>query len=115
MREDDVRLEDLDPVEDSATPLHRRSVNILKSRLSVETPPSSGTPRVSSSMERREKRKERDLMASILESLSTMMAESQQKHNLQMAELSADRSGRACRTSGCTRSLGRFRWTMHRS
>ena len=43
----------------------------------------------SSSRGRRKKRKEKDLMASVLESLSTMMAESQQKHNLQMAELSA--------------------------
>ena len=51
-------------------------------------PSSSGTPAASSSMGRREKRKERDLMASILESLTTMMAKSQRKHDLHMAELS---------------------------
>ena len=82
-------MEDLDPVEDTATPLHRQSVDILESRPSAETPSSSGIPRASSSRGRREKRKERDPMASVLELLSMMMAESQRKHNLQMAELSA--------------------------
>ena len=89
MREDDVRLQDLDPVDDSATPSHRRSVKFPESRPSVGMPSSSGTPWASSSRGRTEKRKERDPMASVLESLSMMMAESQRKHDLQMAELSA--------------------------
>ena len=69
-------MEDLDPVEDIATPPHRRFVNILELRPSTETPSSSGTLRALSSMVRREKRKERDPMASVQESLSTRMAES---------------------------------------
>ena len=84
---DDVAVENLDP-EDFATPLPRPSVNVPDSRPSTETPSSSGTPGASSSMGRREKRKERDPMASVLESLTMMMAESQRKHDLQMAELS---------------------------
>ena len=86
---DDVPVEDLDPIENIATPLHKRSLNILESRASPETPPSSGTLGASSSIKRREKRKERDSMASILELFSAMLAKNQQKHDLQMAELSA--------------------------
>ena len=70
-------------------------MDILESRPSAEMPPSSGTPGVLSSMERRKKRKERDPMTSILDSLSTTLAESQPKHDLQMAELSA-RQKREC-------------------
>ena len=64
------------PVEDIATPQHRPSVDIPESRLSAKMPPSSGTLRASSFMGRREKRKERDPMTSILELLSTMLADS---------------------------------------
>ena len=71
------------------SPPHRPSINVPDSRPSSGTPSSSGTPRASSSMGRREKRKERDPMASVLESLTTMMAESQRKHEQQMAEFSA--------------------------
>ena len=79
---DDVLVGNLDLADDFAMPLHGPSVNVLDSRPSTGTPSSSRTPRASSSMEQREKRKERDPMASILESLTTMMAESQWKHDL---------------------------------
>ena len=72
---DDV-LVNMDPAEEFATPPHRPSVNVLDSRPSMGTPSSSGIPGASSSMGRREKRKERDPMASVLESLTTMMVES---------------------------------------
>ena len=86
---DDVPVENLDPADDFATPPHRQSVNVPESRLSTGTPSSSGTLGASYSMGRREKRRERDLIAFVLESLSTMMAESRRKHDLQMVELSA--------------------------
>ena len=79
----------MDPADEFATPPHRPSVHVPDSRPSTGTPSSSRIPGASSSMGRRKKRKERDLMASVLESLTTMMAESQRKHDLQMAELSA--------------------------
>ena len=85
---DDVPV-NMDLADEFATPPHRPSVNVPDSRLSTGTPSSSRTPGVSSSMGRREKRKERDPMASVLESLTTMMAESKLKNDLQMAELSA--------------------------
>ena len=70
----------LDLADDFATPPHRPSVNVPDSRLSTGTP---------SSMGRREKKKERDPMTFVLESLTTMMAESQRKHDVQMVKLSA--------------------------
>ena len=85
---DDVPL-NMDPEDEYGSPPHRPSINVLDSRPSTGTPSSSGTPGASSSMGRREKRKERDPMASVLESLTTMMADSQRKHEQQMAELSA--------------------------
>ena len=85
---DDVPV-NMDPADEYGSPPHRPSINVLDSRPSSGTPSSSGTPRASSSMGRREKRKERDPMASVLESLTTMMADSQRKHEQQMAELSA--------------------------
>ena len=85
---DDVLL-NMDPADEFAMPPHRPSINVPDSRPSIGTPSSSRTPGASSSMRRREKRKETDPMASVLESLTTMMAESQWKHDLQMAELSA--------------------------
>ena len=69
-------MEELDPVEDITMPPHQQSLDIPESRPSAETPSSSGTPRASSFMGRREKRKERDPMASVLELLLTMLAES---------------------------------------
>ena len=86
---DDVSVGNLDSANEFATPPRWPSVNVTNSRSSREMPSSNGTPGASSSMERREKRKERDPMASVLESLTTKMAESQRKHDLQMAELSA--------------------------
>ena len=94
---DDIPV-NMDPADEFATPPHRPSVNVPDSRPSTGTPSSSGTPGASSSMERREKRKERDPMASVLESLTTMMAKSQRNHDLQMAELSPDNSGSGWRT-----------------
>ena len=86
--QDDVPV-NTDLTEEFAMPLHRPSVNVPDSRSLMGTPSSSRTPGASSSMAWREKRKERDPMASILESLTMMMAESQWKHDLQMPELSA--------------------------
>ena len=63
MREDDVRLEDLDPVHDSASPPHWQSMNILELRPSAGMSSSSETPGASSSRGWREKRKERNPMA----------------------------------------------------
>ena len=77
--QDDVPL-NMDPKDEYGSPPHRPSINVPDSRPSMGTPSSSGTPGASSSMERREKRKERDPMASVLESLTTMMADSQRKH-----------------------------------
>ena len=85
---DDVPL-NMDPVDKYGSPPHRPSINVPDSRPSSGTPSSSRTPRASSSMGWREKRKERDPMASVLELLTTMMADSQRKHEQQMAELSA--------------------------
>ena len=85
---DDVPL-NMDPADEYGSPPHRPSINVPDSRLSTGTPSSSRTPGASSSMGRREKRKERDPMASVLESLTMMIAESQRKHDQQMAELNA--------------------------
>ena len=85
---DDVPV-NTDPANEYGSPPHRPSIDVPDSRLSTRTPSSSGTPGASSSMGRREKRKERDPMASVLESLTTMMADSERKHEQQMAELSA--------------------------
>ena len=85
---DDVPV-NTDPAHEYGSPPHRPSIKVLDSRPSSGTPSSSGTPGASSSMGRREKRKERDPMASVLELLTTMIAESQWKHEQQMAELSA--------------------------
>ena len=84
---DDVPL-NMDLADEYGSPPHRPSINVPDLRPSMRTPSSSGTPRASSSMGRREKRKERDPMASILELLTTMMAESQRKHDQRMAKLS---------------------------
>ena len=85
---DDVPL-NMDSEDEYGSPPHRPSINVPESRPSSGTPSSSRTPGASSSMGWREKRKERDPMASVLESLMTMMADSQRKHEQQMAELSA--------------------------
>ena len=76
---DDVPL-NMDPADECGSPPHRPSINVPDSRPSSGTPSSNGTLGASSSMGRREKRKERDPMASVLESLTTMMADSQRKH-----------------------------------
>ena len=76
---DDVPV-NTDPVDKYGSPPHRPSINVPDSRPSSGTPSSSKTPGASSSMGWKEKRKERDPMASVLESLTTMMAESQRKH-----------------------------------
>ena len=85
---DDIPV-NTDPADEYGSPPHWPSINVPDSRPSSGTPSSSGTPGALSSMGRREKRKERDPMASILESLTLMMAESQRKHEQQMAEFSA--------------------------
>ena len=85
---DDVPL-NMDLEDEYGSPPHRPSINVPDSRPSTGMPSSSRTPGASSSMGRREKRKERDPMASVLESLTTMMADSQRKHEQQIAELSA--------------------------
>ena len=87
--EDDIGVDDFDPIEDIATPIDRRFEGSPESRPSFGMPPSRGTPDASSTMGQREKRKERDPMASVMEIFSTMMADSQQKHEQQMAEMNA--------------------------
>ena len=72
---DDVPVS-TDLADEYGSPPHHPSINVPDSRPSTGTPSSSGTLGASSSMGRREKRKERDPMASVLESLTTMMAES---------------------------------------
>ena len=62
---DDVPM-NTDPADEYGSPPHHPSINVPDSRPSSGTPSSSGTPRVSSSMGRREKRKKRDPMASVL-------------------------------------------------
>ena len=76
---DDVPV-NTDPADEYGSPPHCPSINVPDSRPSSGTLSSSETPGASSSMGRREKRKERDPMASVLESLTTMIAESQRKH-----------------------------------
>ena len=78
--EDDIGVDDFDPIEDIATPTGRRFEGSPESRPSFGMPPSRGTPSASSSMERREKRKKRDPMASVMETFSAMVADSQRKH-----------------------------------
>ena len=85
---DDVPV-NMDPADEYGSPLHCPSINVSDSRPSLGTPSSSGTLGASSSIGQREKRKERDSTASVLESLTTMVAESQRKHEQQMAEFSA--------------------------
>ena len=85
---DDVPV-NTDPADEYGSPPHRPSINVPDSRPSSGTPSSSRTLGASFSMGQREKKKERDPMASILESLTTMMVDSQWKHEQQMAELSA--------------------------
>ena len=72
---DDVPV-NMDPADEYGSPPHQPSINVLDSRTSTGTPSSSETPGASSSIGRREKRKERDPMASVLESVMTIMAES---------------------------------------
>ena len=76
---DDVPV-NTDPADEYGSSPHCPSINVPESRPSSGTPSSSETPRASSSMGRREKRKERDLMAFVLELLITMMVDSQRKH-----------------------------------
>ena len=78
--EDDIGVDDFDPIEDIATPTGRWFEGSPESRPSFGMPFSKGTPGASSSMGRREKRKERDPMASVMETFSAMMADSQRKH-----------------------------------
>ena len=85
---DDVPL-NMDLEDEYGSPPHYPSINVSESRPSSGMPSSSGTLEASSSMGWREKRKEKDPIAFVLESLTTMMADSQRKHEQQMAELSA--------------------------
>ena len=66
----------MDLEDEYGSPPHRPSINVPDSKPSTGTPSSNETPGASSSMGRREKRKERDPMVSVLESLTMMMADS---------------------------------------
>ena len=85
--EDDIGVEDFDPIEDIATSTDRQSEGSRESRPSFGMPPSRGTPGASSSIGRREKRKERDPMASVMQTFYAMMVDSQRKHEQQMAKM----------------------------
>ena len=87
--EDDIGVEDFNPIDDIAMPTDKQSEDSPKSRPSFGMPPSRGTPGASSSKERKEKRKERDPMASVMQTFSAMMADSHRKHEQQMAEMNA--------------------------
>ena len=76
---DDVPV-NTDPADEYGLPPHRPSIKVPDSRPSLGTLSSSGTPGALSSMGQREKWKERDPMAFVLELLTTMMVESQRKH-----------------------------------
>ena len=85
--EDDIGVEDFDPIEDTGTPTDKRLEVSPECRPSFGMPPSRGTPSASSPMGRKAKRKERDPMASVMQTFFAMMADSQQKHEQQMAEI----------------------------
>ena len=87
--EDDIGVEDVDPIEDIATSTYRQSEGSPECRPSFGMPPSRDTPGASSSIGQREKMKERDPMASVMQTFSTMMVDSQRKHEQQMAEMNA--------------------------
>ena len=89
VEEDDIGVEDFDPIEDIGTPTNKRSKNSRECRPSFGMPPSRGTPGASSSMGHKKKKKERDPMASVMQTFSAMMADSQRKHEQQMAEINA--------------------------
>ena len=74
--EDDIGVEDVDPIEDIATPTDRQSEGSPECRPSFGMPPSRDTLDASSSMRRREKKKERDPMASVMQTFSAMMVNS---------------------------------------
>lgn len=85
----DNDLQELDPIEPIATLPERRSRVIPQSAQASETPPSGGTPGASSSAGRRRKRKDMDSVATVMESISAILADSQRRHEQQIAEINA--------------------------
>nr|PNR52963.1 hypothetical protein PHYPA_009338 [Physcomitrium patens] len=86
---DDDDLQELDPIQPNATLPERRSRVILQSAQASDNPPSSGTPGASSSGGRRRKRKDMDSVATVMESISAILADSQRRHEQQIAEINA--------------------------
>nr|PNR26859.1 hypothetical protein PHYPA_030340 [Physcomitrium patens] len=86
---DDDDLQELDPIQPNATLPERRSRVILQSAQASDNPLSCGTPGASSSGGRRRKRKDMDSVATIMESISAILADSQRRHEQQIAEINA--------------------------
>nr|PNR63283.1 hypothetical protein PHYPA_001708 [Physcomitrium patens] len=85
--DDDDDLQELDPIQPNATLLERRSRIIPQSAQASDNPPSGGTPGASSSGGRR--RKDMDSVATVMESISVILADSQRRHEQQIAEFNA--------------------------
>lgn len=86
---DDDDLQELDPIQPNATLPERRSRVIPQSAQASDNPPSGGTPGASSSGGRRRKRKDMDSVATVMESISAILADSQRRHEQQIAEINA--------------------------
>nr|PNR26974.1 hypothetical protein PHYPA_030455 [Physcomitrium patens] len=86
---DDDDLQELDPIQPNATLPERRSRVIPQSAQASDNPPFGGTPGASSSGERRRKKKDMDSMATVMESISAILADSQRRHEQQIAEINA--------------------------
>nr|PNR27966.1 hypothetical protein PHYPA_028558 [Physcomitrium patens] len=67
----------------------RRSRVIPQSAQASDNPPSSGTPGASSSGGRRRKRKDMDSVATVMESILAILADSERRHEQQIAEINA--------------------------
>uniref|UniRef100_A9U5Y1 Predicted protein n=1 Tax=Physcomitrium patens TaxID=3218 RepID=A9U5Y1_PHYPA len=89
VRIDDDDLQELDPIQPNATLPERRSRVISQSAQASDNPPSVRTPGASSSGGRRRKRKDMDSVATVMESILAILADSQQRHEQQIAEINA--------------------------
>nr|PNR39184.1 hypothetical protein PHYPA_019462 [Physcomitrium patens] len=86
---DDDDLQELDPIQPNATLPERRYRVIPQSTQASDNPPSGGTPGASSSDGRRRKRKDMDSVATVMESILAILADSQRRHEQQIAEINA--------------------------
>nr|PNR49410.1 hypothetical protein PHYPA_011306 [Physcomitrium patens] len=89
VRIDDDDLQELDPIQPNATLPERRSRVISQSAQASDNPPSVRTPGASSSGGRRRKRKDMDSVATVMESILAILADSQRRHEQQITEINA--------------------------